>query len=398
MFFKRGIALPGSIVLLSFVAQCHAQSLPPVAGTIRMSAGWKPVVYLVQPRYFSEIAASYTGVLVDSVAIDAGGHFAFSRLRLDNEKTFFQICLQPTGSRFPNQLLDDDPETANYMPLVLQKGTSLDIEASADRLQATFSIKQVSEENRLLLHLRDIRRRAHREQKAGLSAEVHTDEAALLEHEAALSRFRQPLMAFADTCSVLWPALVAVRWVSPAGDFERVPEFLFGQCQKWQEKTPGNPWAAQLCQAGDPGKLPVLTGDTVPDYALPMATGDTLILHTLLGSRLTVLDIWASWCAPCRRENREVLAPLWGQYREKGLQIIGYSIDSSPAPWEAAIAKDGAAWPHASHLSGDTTPFLEALRITTIPANFILDDRGKVLAKNLHGEALKSFVDNFLNQ
>lgn len=77
------------------------------------------------------------------------------------------------------------------------------------------------------------------------------------------------------------------------------------------------------------------------------------------------------------------------------VQIIGYSIDSSPEAWRAAIAKDGAVWTHASHLSGDATPFMETLRITTVPANFILDKNGNVVAKNLHGAALKTFVENY---
>ncbi|MFZ4474677.1 MAG: TlpA family protein disulfide reductase [Saprospiraceae bacterium] len=103
-----------------------------------------------------------------------------------------------------------------------------------------------------------------------------------------------------------------------------------------------------------------------------------------------------AWCAPCRRENRAVLNPIWTKYKNSELQIIGYSIDSSPNAWKAAIDKDGASWPHASHLSGDATPFMTALRITTIPANFILNAQGKVIAKNLHGEALRIFIEDYL--
>jgi peroxiredoxin len=157
--------------------------------------------------------------------------------------------------------------------------------------------------------------------------------------------------------------------------------------------APNHAWTAQLCQSAHPDKLPVLQGDTIPNFPLPMASGDTVMLYDLLGEKLTLLDIWASWCAPCRKENREVLAPLWSERGNTGLQIVGYAIDSSPQAWKAAIAKDGATWPQASHLSGDDTPFLQMLNITTIPANFILDKNGVVLAKNLHGEALKAFLE-----
>ena len=386
-------ALPLAILYLLTGAQCNTQSLPPVSGKITRTVGWKPVVYLVQLRQFSDIAANYSGTIVDSASIADDGSFAFLKAPFNAEKTLFQICIQQDGNRFPNQLLDDNPLISNYMPLVVQKNEPVIVRAEADRFQATFSIANPSVENLALLQLRDIRHQAYQQHLLG--KEHHVDENTLLEYENALGQFRQPLMTFADSSTMLWPALVAVRWVSPASDYERVPEFLFGQCQKWSSKVPDNPWITQLCKSGNREKLPVLAGDTIPDYPLPMAAGDTLPLHQLLGAKLTVLDIWASWCAPCRRENREVLAPMYTLYKEKGLQILGYSIDSSPAAWKAAVVKDHAAWPHASHLSGDATPFMEALRITTIPANFILDARGKVLAKNLHGEELRGFIKDY---
>ncbi len=342
-----------SISILQFAillasASCNTQPLAPISGTIILSAGWKPVVYLVQPRNFSDIAANYSGVVVDSAAIDAEGHFEFTKMPVNAEKALFQICIQKEGNRFSNQLLDDDPLMSNYMPVVVQKSVVLDITAESRRFQASFSIKKPTPENLALLQLRDIRHRAYDQHRQILSNEDHLDENTLLEHEAALHQFRQPLMAFADSSALFWPALVAVRWVSPAGDYERAPEFLFSQCQKWSSKLPDNQFVAQLCKAGNREKLPVMTGDMLPDYSLPMAVGDTVSLHTLLGQKLTVLDIWASWCAPCRRENREILSPLYAQYKEKGLQIIGYSIDSSPAAWKSAMTKDGAVWPHAS--------------------------------------------------
>ncbi len=395
MFPNRTIAFWVGILLLLGATQCSTQPSSPIAGNIRLSKGWKPVVYLVQPRNFAEIATNYSGVIVDSAAIGSDGSFAFPKPPLTETKTLFQICIQKIGNRFPNQLLDHELPGSNYMPVVATKGEPLDISAEAEHFQASFLIQNPSADNRALLRLRDVRHNAFGQEGLKMAEGEHTDEAALLEREAALHRFRQPLMAFADSSTSLWPALVAVRWVSPESDYERVPEFLFRQCEKWQEKAPGNPWAEQLCKLGTREKLPVLIGDIIPDFPLPMVSGDTVQLHTLLGNKLTILDVWASWCTPCRRENREILSPLWALEKEHGLQILGYSIDSSPAAWKAAITKDGASWPHASHLSGDATPFLERLRITTIPANFILDAQGKVIAKNLHGDALKVFLAEY---
>lgn len=385
------------VLLLVFTSRCSTQSTAVVDGKITLSPDWKPVVYLVQPRNFGEIAASFLGTVLDSAALKPDGSFVFPAIKVNPEQPLFQLCMVRSGAKYANQLYDDNPLNANYMPLLLRRGERLEIQADAERFQATFTLKKPSAENQDLLHLRDIRQQSYTQQQQVLQSTVdHEEGAGLLEQEDALRKFQAPLMAFADSCTLLFPALVATRWVSTTADYERIPEFIAGQCKKWQA-APQSLWTAGLCQAGDKNRLPVLLGDTIPNYSLPMLAGDTIMLQKLLGNRLTILDIWASWCMPCRRENREVLAPVWAQYHDKGLQILGYSIDSSPAAWKAAVAKDGAVWPHASHLSGDATPFLETLKISTIPANFILDGNGVVVAKNLHGDVLRAFLDNYFH-
>ena len=158
---------------------------------------------------------------------------------------------------------------------------------------------------------------------------------------------------------------------------------------------PQDAFVKELCISAQRDKLSVIIGDRLPNIRLPLVTGDTLPLFSLLGKKLTLVDVWASWCAPCRKETKEELLPLWNRYREQGFQIIGYSIDANEGPWKNAITKDGSTWTHASHLTGDATPFMEALRISTIPANYLVDDKGKILAKNLHGVELRDFVEKY---
>ena len=381
-------------VFLLVNSGCKTQPLSGPSGKITLSAGWKPVVYLIQPRQFLEIASNYGGIVIDSAAVGVDGRFSFPALPEQVKAGLFELCVQPVGSRYANQLLDDNPLLSNYMPIILEPGVPTYITAEAARFQASFSFDQPSEDNNALLRLRDIRHASFQQHMAG-----HTeapDENNLLEHEAAVLHFREPLMAFADSTRQFLPALTAIRWVSPEADYERVPEFMAMQCLKWTTETHDDPRAQQLCQTARFDKLPLLVGQQMPDFSMPMVSGDTSALYTLLGRQLTVVDIWASWCAPCRRENREVLAPLYKEFRENGLQIIGYSIDSSPEAWKNAIAKDSAVWPHASHLTGDETPFMQALRIKTIPANFVLDGKGKVIGKNLHGDRLRDLVREYV--
>ena len=129
----------------------------------------------------------------------------------------------------------------------------------------------------------------------------------------ATHSFQQAIMQFAKETPYWLPSLTAIRWVSVDGNYERVPEFIVSQAERWTAKMPDNAWVKQLNQKADRQSLPVLVGDQIPNYTLPMLSGDTLPLRQLLGKRLTVLDLWASWCAPCRKENPQLSGTDLGQ-------------------------------------------------------------------------------------
>ena len=373
------------------ISNCKAQEQSSITGKIVLHDGWKPMAYLIQPGHFNEIASDFRGAVIDSAEIKHDGSFAFDPLTLSSEKTLLLVVIQKTGNRFPNHLMEDAPREANYIPFVFRAGEEINLSADANNFQESCTFQHPSIDNQTMVALRDIRIKAFATFQDDQMGDSEND-TLLLEKEGVYMAYAGQMMEFADTTSCLEAALVAIRWISPSGDYERMPEFFYGQCQKWNDLNPDHPFAIQLCDAADKNKLPILIGDKFPDFELPLMDGDTLLLNQMTGNKITLVDIWASWCAPCRKENREVLLPLWNKYKEHGFQIIAYSIDNDQSSWIQAVHKDGATWKHASHLTGDATPFLEAMRITTIPANFILDKDGKVIAKNLYGDALKDFV------
>lgn len=387
------------LLILSLHTSCSGQA--PISGkiTIGPKDQWDPTLFLIQPRSLDEVATSFLGQVIDSAKVNADGSFVFNKLPDSPEPLLLELVVQKRGEQFLNRLNNEDPHSDNYCPIIWKNGLKLKITASMAQFQSTFAIENPSPENAALLKLRDIRQSAFQQFLSKNKDEEH-DEAKLLEAEAARLDFQKTLMDFAQQTDQLLPALLAIRWVSPNQDYERIPEFLFSQCQKWQSSHPSHPWVAQLCQKSKRERLPVLVGDKLPDSLLPMLAGDTLTLAQLIGKRrLTLLDLWASWCAPCRRENRDFLVPLWEQQHKNGFEIIGYALDASAPAWKKAIESDGAyRWVHASHLRGDDAPLMEALRIQTIPSNFLLDAEGKVIAKNLHGQELVKFVAKYLGE
>ncbi len=385
-------------LLLAIFTGCS--KMPPLSGTISLEASsdWKPIVYLLDPKTWGGISGSYLGTVLDSATIQPDGSFAFGKMPDAADARLFELAIQPKAeAQHPNRLDNDDPGTSNYFPFVYKNGETLVVKAEAAHFQRSFSIEKPSPENAAMLQLRDLRQAAFDQFLSGKEDGETHDESALLDEEAVKLAFQQPIMQFAEQTKELLPALTAIRWVSIEGDYERIPEFIVAQAERWQAAAPEHPWVKQLAAKGDRKTLPVLVGDQIPlDYPMPMLSGDTVPLKTLLGKRLTLLDFWASWCAPCRKENKNTLVSLWEKQHESGFQIVGYALDASTGAWSTAIEKDGVGkWPHASHLQGDDAPLFKALRMTSIPANFLLDENGKVLAKNLHGEELVKWLEKY---
>ena len=106
---------------------------------------------------------------------------------------------------------------------------------------------------------------------------------------------------------------------------------------------------------------------------------------------MTIIDFWASWCGPCRGENPNVVA-LYNEFHAQGLNIIGVSLDKDAAKWKEAIAKDGLTWPQISNLKYWDEPIAKMYNVESIPATFILDAKGNIVAKDLRGDALRAKV------
>lgn len=124
-----------------------------------------------------------------------------------------------------------------------------------------------------------------------------------------------------------------------------------------------------------------------PDFSLADTAGVPLKLSSLKGQYVLV-DFWASWCAPCRKENPNVVA-AFNKYHGKGFTIVGVTLDTKKDAWLAAIAKDGLTWAHVGDLQGWKSAIVEEYGIKAVPTNFLLDPSGKVIAKDLREEALQ---------
>lgn len=137
----------------------------------------------------------------------------------------------------------------------------------------------------------------------------------------------------------------------------------------------------------------VEVGQQAADFALNDTTGNPISISSFRG-KVLLIDFWASWCAPCRQENPNVVK-LYNDYEGKGFEIIGVSFDESRANWIKAIHQDRLTWPHVSDLKGWASEAGKLYAISAIPATVLLDREGKIIAKNLRGDALRKKLEEF---
>ncbi len=139
-------------------------------------------------------------------------------------------------------------------------------------------------------------------------------------------------------------------------------------------------------------------GGIAPGFSAPTPDGQELALSEVLGE-YTIIDFWASWCRPCRAENPNVVR-VYEKYHDKGLNIISVSLDKEGQKerWLKAIKDDKMNWHHVSNLKFWQEPIARTYGVRSIPATFLLDEQGTIIAKNLRGPALETKIASLLGR
>ncbi|HLP56170.1 MAG TPA: redoxin family protein [Fluviicola sp.] len=133
-----------------------------------------------------------------------------------------------------------------------------------------------------------------------------------------------------------------------------------------------------------------------PEIAMKNPKGTELRLSSLKG-KVVLIDFWASWCGPCRKENPNVVK-LYKKYKSKGFEVFSVSLDQDANAWNKAITQDGLIWPnHVSDLLGWQTPMTQLYGFNAIPYTVLVNEEGNIVGVNLRGEELEQKLKEVLN-
>jgi peroxiredoxin len=139
----------------------------------------------------------------------------------------------------------------------------------------------------------------------------------------------------------------------------------------------------------------VSVGQKAPDFSMNDVNGNPISLSSKIGPKLLLLDFWAAWCGPCRQENPNVVK-IYTEFNKKGFDVFGVSLDQKKEDWIKAIADDKLTWTHVSDLQYWNNSAAKIYAVNSIPSNFLLDETGTIIGRNLRGPALYNKVNEIL--
>lgn len=316
--------------------------------------------------------------VVDTAVVAASGEFVFNKFS------------PPTG------FYNIKAAEGNFATVILDSAGTVTLEGSAQDIGNTHTVSgnkeaelfwEMNEKAKKNYRQRDSLSRVYeREFNAGrIDPNKINDVQRDLQNkfDSIVDKHEAYIKSFIDRNPGSFATLAAIQQLNPDENFEyyeKVSSELY-------KKYPNSPFV-KLLYDDVTGMRATAIGVTAPDITLPTPEGTMLSLSSLKG-KVVLLDFWASWCGPCRKENPNVVR-TYNKYRDKGFTVFSVSLDKDKESWVKAIRDDNLMWPnHVSDLRFWDSPVVKLYNFNAIPQTFLVNAEGKIIAKNLRGEMLE---------
>jgi peroxiredoxin len=205
----------------------------------------------------------------------------------------------------------------------------------------------------------------------------------------AISDLNAALVKFATENASSLVGFYAINLVNPSGNEEGMVAYADKVSDELKKNTAVKEFVGRITRF----KL-LQVGQPAPNFGISTIDGKPISLADFKG-KYVLLDFWASWCAPCRNENPNVVK-AYNKYKNRNFTILGISLDKDKAAWQQAIKQDGLTWTHAGELADFEGGTVRLYQVEAIPASFLIDPSGKIIARDLRGQELDAFLNKTL--
>jgi len=318
--------------------------------------------------------------LIDSTLLSDKGAFKFDRSAVDPE--FYKITIGDNEYLFIAKNGDDIQLKADLK----QKDADYELKGSedADKLVEFNALRKKHLSG--IEHIRsdfDRQVEANPEKREELITKISPSYVKAVEAlNAEMVKF-----ALANTHSLV--SFYAISMANPEGNEDNYIKYVAAIAPALKKNEAVNAFVKQV------DKIKTLVvGAQAPDFTINSIDDQSVKLSDFKG-KYVLIDFWASWCAPCRAENPNVVS-AYQKYKDRNFTILGISLDKDKSAWEQAIKQDKLTWTHAGELADFEGETVRLYQVEAIPASFLIDPAGKIIARNLRGEALGEFLHQTL--
>jgi peroxiredoxin len=297
------------------------------------------------------------------------------------EESIFQVVVE----KGPILLLVNDSKNINVDLDLSKRDYSYTVSGSPASSELKELVKQYSEKsvviNKAFIELDSLKNLSAPDSLMIVSTEKKNN---------ALKNLNDYLKNFISRTTHPALSLFALGWSSrsfPQADFEKSLTEVVAKFPEHKElknvKVTYEMQKAQMSSQQKKQETGLWVGKPAPELALPSLEGKVVSIASFRG-KYVLVDFWASWCAPCRQENPNVVK-AFNRFKNKNFTILGVSLDKDKAPWVEAVKNDQLGWTHISDLKYWNSKAVETYGFEGIPYNVLIDPQGTVIAENLRG-------------